>query len=132
MRGCEQVAEVAAGAVRCSPRYHGLVNDGADFGVAVETEDGQITAHVTGEIDMATCERLRDAIEPHLGPDQRIVLDLSGVHFMDSSCIGVLLAARNELTKGGGSLILRNPSDVARRVLTVSQTISLFEEDTKP
>ena len=86
-------------------------------------------AHVTGDLDMSTCERLRDAIEPHLGPDQRIILDLSGVHFMDSSCISVLVAARNELTDGGGSLVMRNPSAAARHVLTITETMALFEED---
>jgi len=105
------------------------VDDGAEFKVVVETDDGQITARVTGELDMSTCERLRDAIEPHLGPDQRIVLDLSGVRFMDSSCVGVLVTARNELTAGGGSLVMRNPSDAARRVLTITETMALFEED---
>jgi len=107
----------------------GPVDERADFNVTVETDDGQITAYVTGELDMSTCERLRDAIEPHLGPDQRIVLDLSGVHFMDSSCIAMLVAAHNELTQGGGSLIMRNPSDAARRVLTITETMALFEED---
>ena len=58
----------------------------ADFTVVVTEDGGQTVAHITGEIDIATCERLRDAIEPHLGPGQRVVLDLSGVTFMDSSC----------------------------------------------
>jgi anti-anti-sigma factor len=43
--------------------------------------DGATVINVRGAIDMATCERLRDAIEPHLGPQQTIVLDLSGVQF---------------------------------------------------
>jgi len=110
-------------------RDTGPVGERADFNVTVETDDGQITAYVTGELDMSTCERLRDAIEPHLGPDQRFVLDLSGVHFMDSSCIAMLVAAHNELTQGGGSLIMRNPSDAARRVLTITETMALFEQD---
>lgn len=98
----------------------------------VVTDDGwQVVAHVTGEIDMATCGRLRDAIEPHLGTGQRIVLDLSGVTFMDSSCIAVLVQARTTLTDDGGSLILRNPSTVAARLLTVAGMTELFDTETE-
>ena len=80
------------------------------------TRDGDATLIlVTGEIDIATCERLRDAIEPHLGPQQTIILDLSGVEFMDSSSIHVLVQARGALTADGGSLFLRNPSVAAHR-----------------
>lgn len=91
--------------------------------------DGQTIAVVSGEIDMATCERLRDAIEPHLGPGQRIVLDLSGVTFMDSACLSVLVQARGTLSADGGSLILRNPSHAARRVLSLSGIDRLFDTE---
>lgn len=99
----------------------------ADFTVVVNEEGAQTVAHITGEIDIATCERLRDAIEPHLGPGQRVVLDLSGVSFMDSSCLKVLVQARTTLTADSGSLILRNPSDAARRVLTATGLAELFD-----
>jgi anti-sigma B factor antagonist len=91
--------------------------------------DGATVIHVRGEIDMATCERLRDALEPHLGPKQTIVLDLSGVQFMDSSCLHVLERARGTLTADGGSLILRNPSEAARRLLTAAGAERLLDED---
>jgi anti-sigma B factor antagonist len=85
--------------------------------------------YVRGEIDLATCERLRDVIEPHLGPRQSVVLDLSGVEFVDSSGLRVLEQARGTLTADGGSLILRNPSEAARRLLTVTETEDLLQAD---
>ena len=97
------------------------------FSCDVEVVDGATVIHVRGEIDMATCERLRDAIEPHLGPKQTIVLDLSEVHFMDSSSLHVLEQARGTLTSDGGSLILRNPSEAARALLTAAQAEWLLE-----
>ncbi len=100
----------------------------ADQALAVVvTDDGrQVVAHVTGDIDMATCGRLRDAIEPHLGPGQRVVLELSGVTFMDSSCLSVLEQARTRLTEDGGSLVLRNPSNATHRLLSVAGMAKLF------
>lgn len=85
--------------------------------------------YLHGEIDMSTAERLRDAIEPHMGPQQSIVLDLSGVDFMDSSCVAVLVQARGKLTEDGGSLVLRNPSTVAHRILSITGVEFILSED---
>ena len=57
-------------------------------------EDDDIVISVSGEIDIAACERLRDAIEPNMGPHQTIILDPSGVEFMDSSSLPILVQAR--------------------------------------
>jgi anti-anti-sigma factor len=100
-----------------------------EFSTEVAQEGDATVIHVRGEIDMATCERLRDAIEPHLGPQQTIVLDLSGVRFMDSSCVRVLLHARGTLTSDGGSLVLRNPSRAARLLLTTAGVQHLLQAD---
>jgi anti-anti-sigma factor len=78
---------------------------------------------------MQTAGRLRDAIEPHMSPAQTIVLDLSGVEFMDSSCLAVLVQARGTLTADGGSLILRNPSEVAHRLLSLAGIEFILAED---
>lgn len=90
--------------------------------------DGIVIAAV-GVIDIATAERLRDAIEPHLGPRQMIVLDLSGVEFMDSASLHVLEQARGTLTADGGSLMLRNPSRAARHLLSIAGLNDLLLED---
>jgi anti-anti-sigma factor len=100
-----------------APQFTVEVIEGAD----------RTVARVRGEIDMVTCVRLRDAIEPHLGPGQRVVLELSGVSFMDSSCLNLLLHARTTLSTDGGSLILRNPSGAARRLLSAAGVAELFD-----
>ena len=112
-----------------SPGTFGIV--GGDFSTEVAQEEGATVIHVRGEIDIATCERLRDAIEPYLGPNQTIVLDLSGVDFMDSSSLHVLVQARGTLTADGGSLMLRNPSEAARILLTAAETEFLLADDAK-
>ena len=70
--------------LRCGPMAD-------DFSTEVAEVGGATVIAVRGEIDMATCEQLRDAIEPHLGPAQTIVLDLSEVRFMDSTSFAVLV-----------------------------------------
>jgi anti-sigma B factor antagonist len=100
-----------------------------DFDTRVDTTGGAIVIYVTGTIDIANCESLRDAIEPHLGPNQTIVLDLSGVRLIASAGLAVLVRARGQLTADGGSLVLRNPSEVARRVLSAAGTEDLLAHD---
>ena len=99
------------------------------FSTKVVRDDAATIIYVQGEIDIATAGRLRDAIEPHMGPKQTIVMDLSGVEFMDSACIKVLVQARGSLTADGGSLVLRNPSDVAHRLLTLTGVEFILAED---
>ena len=101
------------------------------FSTEVNATDEATVIFVRGEIDMATAERLRDVIEPHMGPEQTIVLDLSEVEYMDSSCLNVLVQARGRLTEDGGSLVLRNPSSAAHLVLTVGGANDLLETDAR-
>ena len=100
-----------------------------NFSTEVNATDEATVIHVRGEIDMATAGRLRDVIEPHMGPNQKIILDLSEVDFMDSSSLKVLVQARGRLTENGGSLILRNPSSAAHRLLTVAGANDHLEAD---
>ena len=45
-----------------------------DFSAEVAQDGDATVIHLAGEIDIATCERLRDVIEPHLGPAQTIAM----------------------------------------------------------
>jgi anti-sigma B factor antagonist len=102
-----------------------------DFSVDVVEEAGGTVAHVRGEVDLVTCGLLRDAIEPYLGPRQTVILDLSDVTFMDSQMLQFLVQARGRLTEDGGSLVLRNPSAAARRLLTVTEMSDLLDEESQ-
>jgi anti-anti-sigma factor len=101
--------------------------DPPPLAVAMSTDGWQLLAQVTGTADHATCGTLRDALVPHLLSGQRLVLDLSGVTYMDLS--GVLENARSTLSADGGSLVLRNPSSAAHSVLSVSGLGKLFDTE---
>jgi anti-anti-sigma factor len=64
--------------------------------VSTDHDGAVVTVAVAGEIDLATGPVMRDAIDHALtvnGADS-VRVDLSGVRFMDSSGIAVLLQAR--------------------------------------
>ena len=84
---------------------------------------------VGGEHDVATRARLAGAIAQAADVDDAdVVVDLSGVTFMDASTIGTLVEAGNRLRADSRSLSIRSPSPRARRVLDLCGLAQLVDE----
>ena len=72
---------------------------------------------VSGEIDLATSDRLAAAISAAAtAGTRRLVLDLSGATFIDSTGVHALLGA----TELAPSVTVRAPSEAVRRVLEIT------------
>nr|WP_206314810.1 STAS domain-containing protein [Streptomyces coryli] len=89
---------------------------------------------VSGELDMATCPQVRQAVHEAVADGRHsVVLDLSEVRFCDSSGVGVLIATRRLLRSCGGRLRLILPDHGAadgshvNRVLAALGVRRLFE-----
>jgi anti-anti-sigma factor len=82
-----------------------------------------------GEIDLAGLDDLQSAIEPHLAQGQTVVLDLSDVTFADSTLLNVLNRARNKASDRSGALLVRNPSPVVRRLLSLGDLDDLVQAE---
>jgi len=74
---------------------------------------------VTGEIDLSTSPRLLEELMTGLSlPGCRdIVLDLSGVSFLDASAIGVLMRAHTACRRAGGRLTVFGARGIVAEVL---------------
>jgi anti-anti-sigma factor len=86
-----------------------------------ESRDG--TAHVVsvrGEVDIATAPMLSQLLHSALESHEQLVLDLSEVSFIDSTGIGVLVAAARAADADGGGFTIREPSRNVLRVLELS------------
>lgn len=81
-----------------------------------ETNEG---FRLKGELDMATAGDLSELLKTAARKNDRIVLDLSEVSFMDSSGLRALLEGAG-LPKDSGPLVLLDPSPQVRRVLDIS------------
>jgi anti-sigma B factor antagonist len=94
-------------------------------------EGGAVVIAVAGDLDIATADQLfresQDALRT--GAGARLVLDLSGVAFLDSSGIGTLVELRNVANDSGGSLVLRRPSERTRRLLEITALDTVFTID---
>lgn len=80
------------------------------------------TITLVGELDPATAPQLDGEIERILTDSSvtRIVLDLTGLTFLDSSGLRVFVTAREALTTRGGELALRAPSANTQRLLDIT------------
>ncbi|MFJ4868588.1 STAS domain-containing protein [Streptomyces sp. NPDC088757] len=87
--------------------------------VTHHTVDGVRVATLFGEIDHTTKDALRDALLPADGTAPRVVADLSGVSFMDSSGINVFIFAHQHLSDLQGWLRIAAPQEAVLRVLTL-------------
>lgn len=78
-----------------------------------------LTFAVTGEIDHHGAKGLMGRIDEYLEEDlsHRVVVDLSGVTFMDSSGIAVLLRVYRRAGEIGGKVVVRGTPDQAMKVL---------------
>lgn len=84
--------------------------------------DGCLTIFLRGELDHCAAQQTLQAIE-ELAEEylpRACVLELSGLTFMDSSGIAVMLRAERLLRQSGASLALAQPPEQVRKVLEVA------------
>ena len=75
------------------------------LGITQKNKDGWVVLELSGEIDMATGPQLRQTIVHRVQDgDIRIILDLSGVDFVDSTGLGVLIGGLKRTRSHGGDL----------------------------
>lgn len=98
-----------------------------ELDLRVQHHDDRAVVHVGGEIDLATCQQLRDALASLVdGGVDEVVVDLERVTFLDSSGIGVLISTHRRIREHGGSLRLFGPSEKVRRVLELTRVTTVL------
>ncbi|MFE5405228.1 STAS domain-containing protein [Streptomyces sp. NPDC056580] len=85
---------------------------------------------VAGELDLETCPALAQAafVEPLGG--LTLHLEMSGVSFMDSSGLNLLLQLHQRLDAEGGRLLVSGLQDQPTRVLYLTGAYDLLVADT--
>lgn len=80
------------------------------LGVTTDTVVGGYAVEVSGEVDLHTAPRLRTALDEAVASaagsadPSTVLVDLSGVGFMDSTGLGELVAAHKALARAGRHL----------------------------
>ena len=94
--------------------------------------DGEAVLGVWGKLDAATAPFLWDLLEHTAAGRRRVVLDLSGVSFVDASGLGALVAGGAALRREGGALVLRSPSLGLVRLLKLTGLDAAFGVERPP
>ena len=85
-----------------------------------EQRNGAVVVRLAGELDLYNAHIVRtELIEAAERSPERLIVELSGVSFMDSTALGVLIEARTRL-ENRGSFLLVGPGLETRRALQIS------------
>jgi anti-sigma B factor antagonist len=88
---------------------------------------GLHVATIAGEVDLHNEAELRERLWP-LADRQgaSVIVDLSGVSFVDSTAIGVFTALAKQLRAGGGRFVIASGDPRIRKVLDVAGLLSFL------
>ena len=86
-------------------------------------QDKQLTIALRGEIDHHSAQTLRREIDAQIDArlPELLTLDFSGVTFMDSSGVGLILGRGRHIRALGGRLTVQNPPAAIRRMLDLAR-----------
>lgn len=86
-----------------------------------------MVVHLQGEVDLASAPQLRRGIYELIDQGHhRVAVDLSGVEFMDSTGLGVLIGALKRLRESGGSMVLAGIRPAVSRVFEITGLDRIF------
>jgi anti-sigma B factor antagonist len=101
-----------------------------DFEISIEenADDYSVVA-VRGEMDLHTSPKVQGAIERASDNNGvvAVVVDLSGVAFMDSTALSALVRSKESLGTKDVALRLAAPSDAVARIFSVTGFHDFFE-----
>jgi anti-anti-sigma factor len=89
--------------------------------------DGPIVA-LSGEADATTAAELRETLATQLGTGARLLtVDASGLSFLDSASLRVLILAARALRGRHGRLVFARPQPLVARLLEITGADRLLE-----
>ncbi len=79
--------------------------------ITTDAQDGAVVIHVGGELDVYTAPQLKVVLDEAVAGGGRLILDLSEVHFIDSTALSVLVGTHQETQSCNGDfrLVVEDP-----------------------
>ena len=92
-----------------------------------QVDSGATVVAPTGRLDVAGAPALKDAISEALkNGTPRVVLDMEGISFVDSTGLGSVIAALKQIRSSQGDLRLAAPNQQVRVVLELTTLDRVF------
>lgn len=92
-----------------------------EFEVSVdEHAEAYSVVAVRGEVDLHTAPKVQYAVERGANGVEVVVLDMSGIAFMDSTALSAMMRIQESLKGRGVSLRMTTPSKAVERIFGVT------------
>ncbi len=96
--------------------------------IKTKMEGGTAVVHIAGEVDMYSSPAARTAIlELVKKKVRRIIVELDGVPYMDSSGLAVLIEGLQRCGEYGGSLHIAGVRDNVREIFEMTRLDKIFK-----
>jgi anti-sigma B factor antagonist len=99
-----------------------------ELNVSSRSQGDHVVVTAAGEIDLYTAPKLQADLAGIIDatPAARVVIDMSGVEFCDSTGMNVLLSALRQVRERGGELELAAPRPAVMKILQVTGLDAVF------
>jgi anti-sigma B factor antagonist len=78
----------------------------AELTFSMEPHGASVVVSVRGELDIVSSERFDDCLSEAAATSDRVILDLSGVDFMDTTALAVIVGRWRRQVEAGGLFFL--------------------------
>lgn len=87
-----------------------------------EVIDNNLVLQLNGELDHHVAEKIRLEMDELISKkrSKNLIFDLKGLHFMDSSGIGIIMGRYKSISKFGGRVAVINVSEKVDKIFTLS------------
>jgi anti-sigma B factor antagonist len=88
---------------------------------------GQVTVvEISGDIDSNTAPQAQERVLPLVQPGSKILLDLSGVEYMSSAGLRMLLSMYRQIARGEGGIVLVGLGEEIKDTMSVTGFLNFF------
>jgi len=82
---------------------------------------GQWLVKIIGEVDISNATQLKDELEKDYKEHETdIIVDISDMHYIDSSGLGVIIGVYGNIRGAGHRIVLVSPRDNVKKLLRVT------------
>ncbi|MES2460099.1 MAG: STAS domain-containing protein [Armatimonadota bacterium] len=100
----------------------------ADLVIGLRTVEGTPVLDLNGEVDSYNAPKLREKLVTLIDDGQaRLVINLSGVDYIDSTGLGTLVGGLKRASEKGGAIKIICPNEQIYKVFSITGLVKVFQ-----
>jgi anti-sigma B factor antagonist len=103
----------------------------AELKLETEKTPAQVTVHCSGRLVSDTCDQFQGTVRELMPATKLLVLDLTGVNYIDSSALGAIVGLYLSSKRAGCQLKLINLSPRVKEVFSMTRLTEVLESHAK-